>query len=77
MATTTSGFRYPVSADDPDIPRDIRQLAEDIDYFNRVHEVVGIVSASDSHNNEFVEGLGYMLHEHKENANTQKMVNLM
>ena len=36
MATTTSGFRYPVSADDPDIPRDIRQLAEDIDnYFTQ------------------------------------------
>jgi hypothetical protein len=33
MATTTSGFRYPVSADDPDIPRDIRQLAEDIDNY--------------------------------------------
>jgi microcystin-dependent protein len=33
MATTTSGFRYPVSADDPDIPRDIRQLAEDVDNY--------------------------------------------
>jgi hypothetical protein len=35
MATTTSGLRYPISSDDPDIPRDIRQLAEDVDdYLN-------------------------------------------
>ena len=33
MATTTSGLRYPISADDPDIPRDIRQLAEDVDNY--------------------------------------------
>ena len=35
------------------------QLVEDIDYYNRVHEMMEILSASDSRNNEDVEGFGY------------------
>lgn len=35
------------------------QLIEDIDYYNRVHEMMEILSASDSRNNEDVEGFGY------------------
>lgn len=31
MATTTRGFRYPVASDSPDVPRDIGNLAADID----------------------------------------------
>lgn len=31
MPTTTRGFRYPASTDSPDVPRDIQNLATDVD----------------------------------------------
>ena len=40
------------------------QLLEDIDYYSRVHEMMEILSASDSRNNEAVEGFGYLVNEH-------------
>ena len=40
------------------------QLLQDIDYYNRVHEMMEILAASDSRNNEAVEGFGYTLNEH-------------
>lgn len=40
------------------------QVIEDIDYYNRVHEMMEILTASDSRNNEMVEGFGYIVREH-------------
>ena len=40
------------------------QLLEDIDYYNRVHEMMDILTASDSRDNETVEGFGYRIREH-------------
>ena len=40
------------------------QLIEDIDYYNRVHEMMDILTASDSRLNETVEGFGYRINEH-------------
>lgn len=31
MATTTNGFRYPVATDTPDVPRDVGNLAADVE----------------------------------------------
>lgn len=33
MATTPSGFRYPTLTDDPDVPRDVLNLATDVDNY--------------------------------------------
>lgn len=43
------------------------QLIEDIDYYNRVHEMMEILTASDSRINELVEGFGYTVKEHGSN----------
>ena len=40
------------------------QLIEDIDYYNRVHEMMENLTASDSRQNEPVEGFGYNIQEH-------------
>lgn len=32
-STTASGFRYPVATDTPDVPRDIKALADDLEAF--------------------------------------------
>jgi len=53
------------------------QLLEDIDYYNRVHEMMEILSASDSRNNEAVEGFGYILKEHTEKTNAQYNTDLV
>ena len=39
-------------------------LVEDIDYYNRVHEMMENLTAPDSRNNESVEGFGYKINEH-------------
>ena len=41
------------------------QVVEDIDYYSRVHEMMDILTASDSRDNENVEGFGYRWDEHK------------
>ena len=39
------------------------QMLEDIDYYNRVHEMMEILTAKDSRENEAVEGFGYVLNQ--------------
>ena len=49
------------------------QLIEDIDYYNRVHEMMEILSASDSRNNEDVEGFGERWNEMDPPDNTTEI----
>ena len=41
------------------------QVVEDIDYYNRVHEMMSLLQAKDSRENESVEGFGQLLNHHK------------
>jgi hypothetical protein len=44
------------------------QVVEDIDYHNRVHEMMELQTSSDNRLNEAVEGLGQRIDQHKTHA---------
>lgn len=48
------------------------QVVEDIDYYNRVHEMMSLLTASDSRVNESVEGFGQLFDHHKTYANADE-----
>ncbi len=48
------------------------QLVEDIDYYNRAREMMEILTASDSRDNETVEGFGFRWDEHAQPSEVAK-----